>query len=194
MAAVGESIENPVNGERITWLETARSTTGELLAFDLQLRPGAAVAAEHRHMRQEERFRVHSGRIGLEIAGERRDVRPGDEEVIVAAGVAHRWWNDGDDDEEAVVRVQLRPALDTETFFESFFGLARDGKTNSKGIPGILQIAVAFQDLGDSCPTLTKPPAPLQRAVFAALAPVGRLVGRKATYPKYSPGHKIFSA
>ena len=191
MATVGESIENPVNGERITWIETARSTNGERLVLDLLLRPGAQVAAEHRHVRQEERFRVQSGTLGLEIGGERQEVRSGPTEVVVAPGLRHRWWNDGA--EEALVRVELRPALNTETFFETFFGLARDGKTNSHGIPGLLQIAVAFRDLGDSCPTLTRPPASVQRAVFAVLAPVGRLAGRQAVYRRYSPGHDAFA-
>jgi quercetin dioxygenase-like cupin family protein len=188
VASVGQAIENPINGERITWVETAGSTSGELLAFDLQLRPGAAVAAEHRHVKQEERFTVRSGKIGLEIEGEVRELLPGDDEVSVAAGVPHRWWNRGEN--EALVRVELRPALDTETFFESFFGLARDGKTNDKGIPGLLQIAVAFRDLGDSCPSLTKPPPRIQRLVFAALAPLGRMAGRRAVYPRYSPDHE----
>ena len=186
MATPGETIENPVTGERITWIETAQSTGGELLAFDLYIRPGAAVAVEHRHVRQEERFAVHSGTVGFEVAGKERVVGPG-EGVTVPIGVAHRWWNAGED--EARVRVELRPALDTETFFETFFGLARDGKTNAKGIPGLLQIAVAFRDLGDSCPQLVKPPPSVQRGVFTVLAPIGRLVGRRAVYPKYS-GHQ----
>ena len=104
MARVGETIENPVTSERITWIETAQTTGGELLSFDLYLRPGAAVAAEHRHVRQEERFRVHAGAIALEVAAERRDVGLW-EEVAVPAGVPHRWWNEGQ--VEAVVRVEL---------------------------------------------------------------------------------------
>jgi quercetin dioxygenase-like cupin family protein len=187
MARAGETIENPVTGERITWIETAETTGGELLAFDLYIAPGAAVAREHIHARQEERFLVSAGVISLAVAGERRKVGLG-EGVTVPAGTPHHWSNDGD--EEVAVRVELRPALDTETFFETFFGLGRDGKTNSEGIPGLLQIAVAFQDLGDSCPSLTKPPPALQRVVFAALAPLGRLFGRRAVYPKYSPGHE----
>ncbi len=187
MARAGETIENPVTGERITWVETAQTTAGELLSFDLYIAPGAAVATEHFHARQEERFLVSAGTISLEAARERRKVSPG-EEATVPAGVPHRWWNEGQ--EEAVVRVELRPALDTEAFFETFFGLGRDGKTNSKGIPGLLQIAVAFRDLGASCPSLTKPPPALQRAVFATLAPLGRLLGRRAVYPEYSPGHE----
>ncbi len=186
MAEPGETIENPVTGERITWIETTQITGGKLLACDLYLGPAAAVAAEHRHVRQEERFVVHAGTVGFEVAGEVRMASQGDQ-VAVPIGVAHRWWNAGQD--EAQVRVELRPALDTETFFESFFGLARDGKTNAKGIPGLLQIAVLYSDLGDSCPQPVKPPPWMQRSVFTVLAPIGRRAGRRAVYPKYSPRH-----
>lgn len=190
MATVGETIENPVNGERITWIETAASSGGELLAGDLTLRPGAFVAAAHRHVRQEEHFEVRSGTIQLEVGGAHRSLGPG-ETATVPIGVAHRWWNAGAD--EAVVRVEFRPALDTETFFEVFFGLNRDGKTNRKGMPGLVQIAVIFRGLGDSCPTLVRPPAILQRVLFAALAPIGRLRGLRATYAAYSPDHPSLS-
>lgn len=186
MAKVGESIENPIAGERIVWVETAASSGGELMAADLHLRKGAAVAARHRHSRQEEHFRVDAGRVSVEIEGVERELTAG-QEATVPAGAAHRWWNSGDG--EASVRVELRPALDTETFFETFFGLARDGKTNSKGIPDLLQIAVSFRELGDSCPVLTSPPEPIQKALFALLAPIGRRRGRRAVYPAYSPGH-----
>jgi quercetin dioxygenase-like cupin family protein len=184
MARVGETIENPVSGERIAWRETAASSAGEVLAFDLELEPGAAVAAEHRHLRQEERFAVTSGTIGLSISGEERRLGPG-EEAVVPAGTPHHWWNVGD--EAAVVRVELRPALESEVFFETLFGLARDGKTNAKGIPGLLQIAVAYADLGESCSRLSRPPVQVQRLVLTPLAPLGRRLGRQASYPEYSP-------
>lgn len=147
VAKVGSVIENPLSGERITWVETAQSSGGSVLSFDLAVRPDAAVAAEHRHLRQEERFEVTQGRIRLAVAGEERILGAG-EGATVAAGVAHRWWNV--DPGETVVRVELRPALETEVFFETLFGLARDGKTNAKGIPGLLQIAVAYRELGES--------------------------------------------
>ena len=175
-----------MTGERITWIETAQSSDGKLLAFELHLRPGAAVAAEHRHLRQTEDFIVLDGAIRLEAAGNSRAVDPG-QQVTVPTGVAHRWSNVGQ--HQARVRVELRPALDTETFFETFFGLARDGRTNARGIPGLLQIAVAFRDLRESCPQLVKPPPIMQRGVFAVLAPIGRLAGRRAIYAKYSPQH-----
>ncbi len=185
----GETIENPVTGERVTWIETAHSTGGEVLAADVFVQPAAAVGLAHRHVRQEERFAVRSGTAGFELAGEPRVVTQG-EEVAIPIGVAHRWWNAGQD--ELRIRMELRPALDTETFFETFFGLARDGKTNAKakGVPGLLQSAVLLRELGDSCPQLVKPPPGVQRGVFTVLAPIGRLAGRQAVYPKYSPRHQ----
>jgi hypothetical protein len=38
MAEVGTKIENPTTGEKITWVETAATTDGSLLSFDLELR------------------------------------------------------------------------------------------------------------------------------------------------------------
>jgi quercetin dioxygenase-like cupin family protein len=184
VARVGETIENPVNGERITWVETAASSDGEVLSFDLALRPDAAVAAEHRHPRQEESFTVTAGKIGLAVSGRERVLGPG-EDAAVPAGVPHHWWNAGEG--ETVVRVEIRPALETEVFFETLFGLARDGKTKAKGIPGLLQIAVAYAELGDSCSRVVKPPPAVQRLVLTPLAPIGRLLGRRAAYPAYSP-------
>jgi quercetin dioxygenase-like cupin family protein len=188
MAIVGETIENPLSGERITWIETAASSNGEVLAFDLDLRPGASVAAEHRHLRQEERFTVTSGAIGLSIAGGKRSLAAG-EGAVVPSGSAHHWWNGGT--ESAVVRVELRPALESEVFFETLFGLARDGKTNGKGIPDVLQIAVAYADLGDSCSRLVRPPVAVQKIVLAPLVPLARRLGRRASYPAYSPDRGV---
>ena len=42
MAYTGQSIENPVSGERIEFLRTAGDTDGELLEFELTLAPTGA--------------------------------------------------------------------------------------------------------------------------------------------------------
>ena len=186
MARAGETIENPVTGERITWLQTAADTDGETLGCDLFLRPGASVSAEHRHARQIEHFTVVAGSLRVVVDGRERDLRVGDQ-LTIPAGTPHRWINGGD--VEAQVRVTLCPALDTETFFETFFGLARDGKTNKRGIPDLAQIAVAYRDLGDSCPRVTRPPRAIQDAVFALAAPFARMRGKRGVYQRYSPGH-----
>ncbi len=142
MAVVGATIENPRTGESITWVETAASSGGELLSLDLALRPDAALAAEHRHLEQTEHFRVLEGRVGLAIGDQERELGVGDD-----ATVAHRWWPVGD--EGAVMGVELQPALETEVF----------------------QIAVAYDELGPSCPRVVNPPLPIQRLILTPLAP-----------------------
>ena len=86
--------------------------------------------------------------------------------------------------EDAGVRVnwQIRPALRTEAFFETLFGLASEGKTNEKGVPNPLQAAVIAQAFADEF-RLAKPPWPVQRALFATLVPLARLLGYKADHP-----------
>ena len=49
MAYTGQTIENPVSGERITFLQTARDTGGEKLEIELELAPDGHVPGAHVH-------------------------------------------------------------------------------------------------------------------------------------------------
>jgi hypothetical protein len=62
----------------------------------------------------------------------------------VAPGVVHDWWNLGL--EEAKVAVEIEPATRFEEMIRNFFGLAQDGKTNAKGVPRLLQLALLACD------------------------------------------------
>ena len=58
MARQGQTIHNPVSGERITFLQTAADTNGERLEFELELSadgrvPGAHVRSEERRVGKE---------------------------------------------------------------------------------------------------------------------------------------------
>jgi hypothetical protein len=64
----------------------------------------------------------------------------------------------------------------------------RDGKTDEKGFPNLLQGAVMLKEYEDEY-RLARPPLPVQKMLLAVLAPVGRLLGYRARYPHYSsPG------
>ena len=65
------------------------------------------------------------------------------------------------------------------------FGLAQDGKTNSKGMPHLLQGALFAREFSDVI-IFTKPPLGVQRLLFGVLAFIGRALGYKGSYPKYS--------
>ena len=75
----------------------------------------------------------------------------------------------------------MRPALHFELLLESMFALAADGKTNRKGMPNLLRLAVIANAHFDTV-QLPFPPAMLQRIGLALGSPVGKLVGYGATY------------
>ena len=183
MARAGDEIYNPVQQDRILWRRTARDTDGELLSADLFVSPGGSNPM-HVHPRQEERFKAVSGSLGVQVRDERRWLMEG-EGVIVPPGTPHRWWNDSDDD-EAHVSVELRPALNSEVFLETLYGLARDGKTDENGAPSLLQQAVTLDGINRGEIYLASPPVPVQKVILAVLAPVGRLLGYRDHYQRYS--------
>jgi quercetin dioxygenase-like cupin family protein len=182
MANKGDVIENPITGEKIVFLQTAKDTNGKLLEIDLFVRPGGYVAAEHIHPKQDEEFEVLSGRLALSVNGTKTIGEKGFK-TIVKAGTPHIWVNDGDD--ELHCRLSFRPALNWEQMFETLFGLAREGKTDRRGMPNLLQIAVIATELKDHA-WLAKPPIPVQKFMFSVLCPIGKLVGYKAIYLEYT--------
>src|SRR3954451_597019 len=103
-----QTLENPVTGERFTFTETAATTDGELLAFELGLRPGGAVPIPHVHPIQTERFEVVEGRMRFRLGPRTVVAGPGGGQEG-APGVVHGFANAGHGD--ARMLVEVRPAL-----------------------------------------------------------------------------------
>ena len=180
MISKGQTLVNPVTGERMTFLQTSAETDGEFVRIELHAEPHAFVAAAHVHPAQVETFEVVSGTLGAKVAGKKIEAQAGDV-FVVEAGQAHKWWNAGDG--ELVFRCELRPALRFESLIETMFALAAAGKTNQKGMPNPFRLAVIAKAHFDTV-RLPFPPAPLQRAALASGAPLGRLLGYKPTHPE----------
>jgi mannose-6-phosphate isomerase-like protein (cupin superfamily) len=178
MIRKGDTIRNPVTGERVTFLETAAETRGEAVVIDTSVAPGGFVAAAHVHPLQSERFEIVAGRAEFRVGEERLNAEPGDV-VLVEPGTPHRFRNAGR--EELRFVTEVRPALGFETFLETMYGLAADGKTNSKGLPNPLRLAVIMREHFDLV-RLPFPPAFLQKAGLVLGAPLGRLFGYRPTY------------
>ncbi|MEN3281608.1 MAG: hypothetical protein V7607_2748 [Solirubrobacteraceae bacterium] len=132
MIKPGDTIENPVTGERFTFTHTAASTDGELLAFDFALRPGGAVPIPHVHPIQTERFEVTEGRMRFRVGLRTVIAEPGDV-IEVEPGVMHSFANAGD--AEAKLRVEVRPALQMEEMFAEVVALAEAGQMTRRGMP-----------------------------------------------------------
>ena len=183
MIRQGETIENPITGERVTFLKTSAETDGELVVIDTAVAPGGFVAAEHLHPYQSERFEILSGEVEFKLGKEVVTARPGDV-VMVEPGTSHRFRNLGN--EEIRFRTEVRPALSFETFLQTMFGLASEGKTNKKGMPNPFRLAV-IMDEHFNLVRLPFPPAWVQRMGLALASRLGLLFGYEPTYVPEEP-------
>jgi mannose-6-phosphate isomerase-like protein (cupin superfamily) len=177
MITPGQTLENPVTGERFTFLETADTTAGQLLSFELGLRRGGAVPMRHVHPKQSERFEVVAGRMRFRVG--RRTVLAGPGEVVeVAPGVSHGFANAGDGD--ARVRVEIRPALAMQDLLTEVIAMARTGRMTRRGMPrNLLDLALLARtyDREAHAPLLT---VGTQRLLLAPLVFVARATRRRA--------------
>jgi quercetin dioxygenase-like cupin family protein len=174
----GDVIENPVTGERMIFRKTSADTGGEAVVIECIVRPKGVVAATHVHPSQDERFEVLAGEVGFRI-DKQEIVASAGERILIPAGTAHKFWNAGDD--EAHFVCEVRPALQFESLIETMFALAGDGKTNRKGMPNPLRLAVIARAHFDTV-QLPFPPVWMQRLGLTLAAPVGRLLGYGAAY------------
>src|SRR5919106_4349167 len=178
MIRTGDVLHNPVTGELVQFLKTSADTNGEYVEIEVVVEPNGTVAAAHIHPSQTERFEVVAGAVGFRKGKEEFVATAGDV-VVVEPGTPHKFWNAGDED--ARFRCEVRPALQFERLLETMYGLAADGKTNKKGMPNPLRLAVIAKAHFDDV-RLPFPPVWMQRAGLALGAPVGRLVGYRPTY------------
>jgi quercetin dioxygenase-like cupin family protein len=178
----GEVLENPVTRERAVVLELPWQNAEGRAVAELTALAGARVLGEHLHPAVHERFSVQEGELTVIRNGRRSTLHAG-ESAHIAPGVWHDWWNETQAD--AVVRVEITPGERFTHMIETLFGLARGGHVNAKGMPNPLQLALTAQEFSDVI-VFRKPPRQAQRLVFAALTPIAKRRGYRATYPSLS--------
>jgi quercetin dioxygenase-like cupin family protein len=179
---VGEVWENPVTRERATILERPWDNPAGRANAELTALVGARVVGEHYHPSLVEQFTVLEGELTVKRDQQTSTLHQG-ETAIIEPGVWHDWWNAGGRD--ARVRVEITPGERFVLMIETFFGLARLGYTDGKGMPYPLQLALSAREFSDVI-VLRSPPLAVQRAIFGALAPIARWRGYRATYPQLS--------
>ena len=175
------TIENPVTGERYTFLATAEETNGELLKVKAEIPAGTPGVPLHYHLTFTEGFEVLEGRLDLRV-GEGHLVLGSDESAMVPLGTAHRFWNAGS--KPAIFEPEIRPARKMEQSLRAMVGLARDGKTDDRGVPkNIFELALLYE-LSESY--IVGMPLFLQRGVFGILARLARGRGYDPEFSRYT--------
>jgi quercetin dioxygenase-like cupin family protein len=184
----GKTIQNPVTGEKIRFLQTAAETNGELVEIEVTVQPDGGVAAAHVHPYQSERFEILEGTLEFRHGRDTIVAGPG-EVVTVEPGTVHSFRNAGESC--ARFRCEVRPALQFERFLETMFALAADGKTNKKGMPSPLRLAVIANAHFDDV-RLPHVPAFLQKAALVGGATFGRLAGMRPAYERTRELEPVF--
>lgn len=178
MAEVGERIANPATGELVEFVQTRATTDGELLELELTLAPhGRVGGVPHQHPATET-IDVLDGTLSCRLRRQRRDVGPG-ERLVIPERQGHYLFNDTDEPVRA--RVQARPALDFETFFETVFALAHRRQYRAfRGLPAPLHGALLSRTYDVYAPGI---PIPVQRVALDGIVPLARKRGYAVSLP-----------
>jgi mannose-6-phosphate isomerase-like protein (cupin superfamily) len=144
--------------------------SADLLEVEATYGPGGAPPPKHWHPVQDEHFEILEGTMCVRVGDEEQRLSAGDELAIPNRAV-HQMWNCGEG--PARVRWQTRPGLRTLEWFRAIDGLGRE----AEGRPGPLALAPLVREYRDvfrlaGCD-------PLLQALFAVLAPIGRVRARK---------------
>ena len=183
MIRAGDTVVNPVTGERLVFELTSGDTEGELTRFVTIVDPDGFVAAAHVHPFQSERFEVLSGRLAIKRGRAKEMLNAGDVAVI-EPGTPHTFWNPTG--EVVRFRAEVRPSLQFESLIETMFALAAEGKTNRKGMPNPLRLAVIANHHFDVV-RLPVVPQALQKAALVPGSLLGRIVGYKPVWEAAAP-------
>ena len=139
-------IFSPVQKDTAIFLETTAESGGARTLLEVELAPGGGNAL-HRHLSYAERFTCIEGELTVRVDGLLHVLHPGDQ-AVAEIGALHAFANETD--EPARFDVELGPGhRGFEQALQIAYGLARDGATNSKGIPRNLIRAAVVGDMAE---------------------------------------------
>ncbi len=181
MAFKNKIIRNAKTGQEIRFLLTGKDTEGKLLEMEATYTEHSEEPVGHYHPFQTEEFTVISGELTVRMGKQIRLLKAGDK-FNIPANCVHAMWNNSGN--TIIVDWKVWPAMNTEHLLEISTGLANDGKTNSKGMPNILLVALMMNKFSDVF-RLSKPPFFLQKTMFTLLTPVAYILNYRISFDHY---------
>jgi len=164
-------LENRRTGE-ISRMRRAHDAQGRIvLILEGTLPPGADGPPLHVHIQEREEGVVKAGTLGA-LVGAEKIIVPTGGTVTLPAGIAHRWWNAGDDLLE--FNGQVVPVVDLDRYLQAVFAVLN---ASANGRPSIFHLAhVLWRHRGTQ---LMAVPAPtIQQIVLPVVLFIGRILGK----------------
>ena len=164
-------LENRYTGE-VLRMRRVRDAEGQtVLTIDGSLPPRMTGPPLHVHFHQCEEGVVKAGSLGAQLRNEKMVV-PAGGSAAFPAGVAHKWWNAGDDLLELSGRAT--PAGDLDRYLQALFAVIN---ASSSGRPSIFYIAhVLWRHRHTQA--IVAPPRSIQRIIFPIVLLLGRILGK----------------
>ena len=162
---------NNGGGEQLTFLQFIDNKEGGILEIENRVQPGAGPPM-HVHHLQDESLTVIEGKIGAQVAGQSPTFHGAGETVTFTRGVAHRFWNAGED--ILICRGWARPAYNIEYFLTEIY---RSTKENGGEKPSAFDGAY-LQSKYKSEFDLTEIPGIVKTLIFPIVLMIGKLAGK----------------
>lgn len=141
-----EKIENPVIGEHVTFLKTSKLTNGASSLLEVYLGPKGGNPL-HYHKRFSETFKVIEGELMVQVGKEIKALKTGDI-AVAPINERHRFFNTSG--KPVLFTCELNPASEGfENVLRIGFGLARDGKAASNGMPSSIWHMTVLMNMGE---------------------------------------------
>ncbi|HEX8529024.1 MAG TPA: cupin domain-containing protein [Cytophagales bacterium] len=173
-------IENPLVGDRVTFLKTSRETGGKYLYVKVELAPKGGNGL-HYHTAFAEKFEALDGVLGVHCGGQELQLRPG-QSAEVPPRTLHRFYNPSET-ETITFQVTITPAGQFEQCLRLAYGLATDGKCRPNGAPKNFWHTALLMEMGETYfPNL---PLGLQQGLFRLLSGLARLLGKHKEVEHY---------
>ena len=181
MPEKGETVKNQRTGDCYEFIETAEDTNGKYVTLKATIHSKGLLVPNHIHTLQDETFEVISGELSVWMNGSTKIFSAG-EKVTLPKSVPHNHFNNQDC---PVVYIHtVSPALDFGYLIKTVVGLAADGKSKN-GKNSLIQDLVTLKYI-DSKTYRADMPVGIQKTLAGIMAPIGRLLGYRAIYKKYS--------
>ena len=159
------------HGEELTFVRLVKSDAGELLEVENKVQPGSGPPM-HVHHLQDESLTIVSGRIGVQISGSDPTFHGPGETVTFQRGVAHRFWNAGND--VLVCKGWVSPPHNIEYFLTEIY---RSVKSNGGSRPSMFDGAF-LQTRYKSEFDMVEIPAFVKTVIFPVVLAFGKLTGQ----------------
>lgn len=159
------------HGEILTFERLVSTPDGDRLEVRVVAQPQSGPPM-HVHWQQEEGLTVVSGRIGYQMAGEEPRYVEAGESAVFPAGVAHRWWAEGDQPVHATGYVL--PANNMVYFLSEIY---RSMRASGSGKPNDFDAAFLLHKYRSEFAMIDIPPFVI-RFVFPMLRLAGKVTGR----------------